>query len=212
MKKLPERVTKMRLQNIYRGIAGLSIAITLPFLIGSMVGSVALTARALEHTEKDLVFRDFEQMKTMVTKIKQKDLHMDDVEESTRIKSKEAFTLILSRRDNDGSREKLMRMVQNDLEDDDCQEILGEIVDESLTALKQSETSLEERSAHFMILQNFMAETRPMATTKYKSTFEHIRDADIPVSDELIAFRRLKGTARAESPSTQAAAIVGKKI
>lgn len=181
----------------------------IPVLI-TVVFAVPLHAALvrLDYTDSQLALKDFESMQSIVQKIKTRNLHMEDQDETRRINLKDAITVLFSRRDNDGTRAKLFRSLEADL-DEDSADILETVVDESIENAKDSGLSVEERSTRLLILQNFIMELRPQMN-KYRSLFEKIKAARLPVEDDVVKYRRLKGMAKADSPSDLAKALLSK--
>ena len=92
---------------------------------------------------------------------------------------------------------------------------LDSIVDDALSSLKNKEKSKDvqrTQNTYIYILNNMLAELQKLKEiSNYRPIIEKIRDADISLSDALIAHRLLNSMANAESPSKFAATIIPKK-
>lgn len=95
---------------------------------------------------------------------------------------------------------------------------LETIVAEALTTLNQSgrdQKLLRDQNTYIYILNNMMAEIRPLALSKegkkFKKLIEKIRDEDIEFSDSLKSYRVLNSMSNITNPSKVAEQIVGEK-
>ena len=95
---------------------------------------------------------------------------------------------------------------------------LKDITDQALKKLDESGKSknlLRDQNTYVYILNNMMAEIRPLALSKegavYRKLMEKIRDEDIDFSDSLKSYRALNSMSDIINPSKVAESIIGKK-
>jgi hypothetical protein len=97
-------------------------------------------------------------------------------------------------------------------------QFLETIVNQALYTLDQSgseKSLLRDQNTYVYILNNMMAEIKPIALSKegekFKELIEKIRDEDIDFSDSLKSYRVLNSMSNITNPSKVAEQIVGKK-
>ncbi len=95
---------------------------------------------------------------------------------------------------------------------------LQDITEEALNTLSQNgrdTTLLRDQNSYIYILNNMMAEIKPLALTaegeKYRLLIEKIRNKRIRFSDSLKSYRMLNSMSNIVNPSDVAEQIVGKK-
>lgn len=95
---------------------------------------------------------------------------------------------------------------------------LQDITEEALNTLSQSgrdKTLLRDQNSYIYILNNMMAEIKPLALTpegeKYRLLIKKIRNKRIRFSDSLKSYRMLNSMSNIVNPSDVAEQIVGKK-
>jgi len=99
--------------------------------------------------------------------------------------------------------------------------VLSFLEDMTTTALQtldqrgKDQALLRDQNTHVYILNNLMAEIKPLALTpegeKYRKLIERVRDKDIHFSDALKSYRILNSMSTVVNPSKVAEQIIGKK-
>ena len=126
---------------------------------------------------------------------------------------KDGTRIILSRRDQDGTRATVFTRLRNELNDlNSLDQVLSDLTHEAIDALKNSSTPVKRQTTYVVLLENLMAELKPevQSNKNFKKLFEEIRDADIQLSDKVKSEQRLRSMTKVVSPSETAAKIVPK--
>lgn len=124
---------------------------------------------------------------------------------------RDAMRIVLSRAgDQDGARADLFGRLRRELNDlNSYEEVLIELVDESISELKSNRASTNEQVTYVVILRNLLAEIKPEAKVAYaQKLIEKIRDSDLKISEAARKRHLLRSMSRIESPSETAASIL----
>lgn len=159
---------------------------------------------------KDMEMKDLDQVQSLVMKYRNQNLHMEDKEEELRVNLFDAIRVLFARRDHDGTRTKVMGTLRPSLGEDES-DVMDRVVDDSIAALKDSSTPIQEQKTHFYILHNFIKEYLPRKKD-FTAQLSRIKDAKIEITDKLKVEAKLSSMTDAASPSTAAARALGEKI
>lgn len=132
---------------------------------------------------------------------------------------KESLELIFARPEQNGATSSIYNTVEGiAVEYGGIYGFLESIANEAIDTLDKSGKSkslLRDQNTYVYILNNMMAEIKPLAQTKegvkYKKLIEKVRDEDIEFSDSLKSYRILNSMSNITNPSKVAEQIVGKK-
>lgn len=119
----------------------------------------------------------------------------------------DGLRIVFSRPDQDESVDDLYGTIRHELQDlNSFPDVVRTLVDESVRALKDDETPVQEQGTYLTILNNLISETKPelrIGNELYKS-LESIRDAKLKVSDKLKNQMFLRSMSSPVSPSETA--------
>ena len=156
------------------------------FMLSCSSAPVVSRSSELTYAYSRLKLLDIDEMNDIVLK------RVKDYRKSkNQVVLREALLISLSRPDDDNLLEKLMSTVRYTLEtNDDWEEIVESIVDESTSRLKDQTTAPEDQVTYLTALSNLVLEFKPelykpdVSPVFEKNIIAKIADAEIIVSDE----------------------------
>jgi hypothetical protein len=178
----------------------------------------------IEFDSRQLLMKDAEQISDLVkTKIQRAEkiqAARSEDETNTAVAAPEAIDqlkdgarIILSRPDQDGSRAKVFGRLRSELLDlNSFYEVLDELTQEALAALKNSQTPMRHQGTYVVLLENLLAEIKPEVAKSedIQKIVIRIRDSDLKISESLKRRSRLDSMSVLISPSETAAKILPK--
>lgn len=172
-----------------------------------------ITLGQLEYHSDRIKMMDIEILQQLVSKNLQK---LERKEDSPMPLIKQSLEVVLAQPDQRLAASNIFTQLQNlSGGDDTFAQILNEIAEEGINALKEKSKDskvLRNQNTYLYIMNHMLAEIQGSKDKKvYKDLIEKVRDADIRVSDSLISYRLLNSMAQVENPSKFAKAILPKK-